>query len=219
MEVAKKIAWLGKAFFAVVAIWVGLGFAVVLFDRIRGYQLVTLKTRMYWENGKPVFGEKVKIWEIAIPFDIWLKGNSQSWTSFAWVPVYSSRTEDFDTDRYVTTLTDVLPDNTLVRSIDGGADAISFPLTFSNRIEGTASLETNHYPSQSITNGCLVSQQFVNYHGWMIRVRPTKFRDNSATGISPLPEVSDERICAIALKNLDHWTLRIDDLQTKAIGQ
>lgn len=218
-RIIRRIAWLGKALLVGLALFLALGAVELLINRLRGYQLVTLKTRMYWDNGEAVVGEKIKTWKIAIPVDIWLGGNVEAWSLFTWhFPVYSSRREDLGYFRYVNTLTNALLDNTLVPSGKGGSTAIGFPLTFSNKIAGTAA-GAEGYPAQSITDGCVVGKQFVNYHGWMVRVRPNKIRDNSATGFSPVREVSDERICAIALKNLDKWTLHIDDLQSKDSGQ
>lgn len=224
MDIARTILWLGKAFLVALAIFLGIGFAELFFNRVRGYQLVTLKSRMYWENDKAVAGEKVKTWKIAIPVDIWLQGNPQSWSLSARVPAHSSRKEDFETSRYVTTMTNVLPDNTLVPSTKGGSDAISFPLTLSNKIQGTAG-GAEDYPAQSITGGgCSISSlltgRFVNYRGWIVGVPPKEFSRNKATAhLGPNAVSDDLRVCAIVLKNLDQWTLHIDDLNSRDSGQ
>ncbi|MEQ1673066.1 MAG: hypothetical protein ABL893_19630, partial [Hyphomicrobium sp.] len=123
----------------------------------RGYKLVTLKTRMYWESGKAVAGSKVKYWKIAIPKDIYLTGNPQSWAVFGRPPVYSNRHEDLGSDRYLTTMTVALPDNTLVPYGANGNNPTDYPLSFSNTIAGS-SVGANDFPSQSITSTCAVQR-------------------------------------------------------------
>lgn len=76
IEFLKALGFIGKIILAGVAIVFAIAFAELTLNRMRGYQLVTLKTRMYWEDGKAVAGEKVKTWKIALPIDIWLQGNS-----------------------------------------------------------------------------------------------------------------------------------------------
>ncbi|MEQ1672156.1 MAG: hypothetical protein ABL893_14960, partial [Hyphomicrobium sp.] len=60
----------------------------------------------------------------------------------------------------------------------------------------------------------------LNYRGWIVGVPPKEFSRNPATAhLGPNAVSDDQRVCAIVLKNLDQWTLHIDDLLSKDSGQ
>lgn len=171
---------------------------------MRGYQLITLKTRMYWENGEAVVGDKVKTWKIAIPRNIWLV-SYRSWGIYSGTPVYSRRLEDFGTDRYVSTLTQ-LNSNMDVIAYTPRAPGAEFVFVFSNAIPNAdVDFKKPIYKRRlGMQPGCIAQDNTIDYHGWVV-------------GVSPI-NLTPEQKCAIVTRTLDRWTLHIDDLLSKDSG-
>lgn len=203
------ILFIPVVFVGLVALALGLGLLELAINRARGYQLVTLKTRMYWENGKVLAGDKIKTWKIAVPNNIWLRGNSDAWSLYAFsVPAYSNRRADFGSDRFVSVLT-VLNAQEEIIPYTPRLGGQNFSMTFTNMIPFSSPGPRNEFRTyfrpRDATATCASMGWFVEYHGWMIRISPS--------------DLSPERKCAIVSTALDRWTVHIDDLYSKDSGQ
>ncbi len=203
------ILYIPVVFVGLVALALGVGLLEAAINSARGYKLVTLKTRMYWDNGKGVADDKVKTWKIAVPNRIILRQNRDAWSVFAFrIPVYSNHREDLETSRYVSTLTQLNPQQEIV-AYTPGLDGPEFILTFTNRIPysspGPRNDNPTYFRSPEASSTCISRHRWIDYHGWVIRISPS--------------DLSPERKCAIVSAALDRWTLHIDDLYSKDSGQ
>jgi hypothetical protein len=213
MKLLRKLGlaalYIPVVFVGLVTIFLGLGLLELAVNSARGYQLVTLKTTMYWENGKVLAGDKLKTWKIAVPNRIVLRQNRDAWSLYTFrTPVYSNRREDFGSDRFVTTLT-VLNAQEQIIPYTPGLGGKSFSMTFTNMIPFSSPGPRNDNPTYYRIAGtsatCVSRNSFIEYHGWVIRISPS--------------DLSPERKCAIVSAALDRWTVLIDDLYSKDSGQ
>jgi hypothetical protein len=203
------IAYLPVAFLAAIALMVGLVLLQHAINRVRGFQLVTLKTKMYWENGKAVAGEKVKTWRIAVPYSITLRGNWDTWSIYTfWPRVYSDRREDIGSDRFVRTLTQLNAQEEII-AYTPGLGGPEFILRFTNMIPysnpGPRGDNKTYFRSPEASANCISQNASIDYHGWVVSISPS--------------DLSSERKCAIVGGTLDRWTVHIDDILSKDSGQ
>ncbi|MGE0023730.1 MAG: hypothetical protein AB7S70_08890 [Hyphomicrobium sp.] len=171
-------------------------------DRQRGYQLVTLKSRMYWKAGEAVSGDRVKTWTLAVPLDVRLGGkprDSRS-TLVLWTAVFGL--EDAGSSRSVQVKMSLVGQDELAGAAGAGAP---FTLVLRNASPDPTSGVTYKRP-HGASERCISSGSWVDYRGWMVWLA-------NPTDLPP------ERVCAVVSGVLDRWTVHIDDLLSEESGQ